>query len=236
MTQPHSSISALLAENATRFASRQAILSKGFEVFEHRRLWEQVLRMVDQLNRLGIGRGDKVAIVLPQGPELAVAFLGVACGATAAPLNPADLEKEFAFYLGDLEARALIVMAGDATPARAAASSLGVPLIEMIVSEDGGLDLSGETQVLLSQPGWPWFCTPPARPPARRWFRLPMGTSAHLPATLPGTWSCQKRTPASMSCLFSISTAWWLASWHHWRRAEARFASGLSTRASFPAG
>ena len=137
MTQPHSSISALLAENAIRFASRQAILSKGFEVFEHRRLWEQVLRMVDQLNRLGIGRGDKVAIVLPQGPELAVAFLGVACGATAAPLNPAYLEKEFAFYLGDLEARALIVMAGDATPARAAASSLGVPLIEMIVSEEG---------------------------------------------------------------------------------------------------
>jgi acyl-CoA synthetase (AMP-forming)/AMP-acid ligase II len=151
--QPHSSISALLAENASRFASSQAILSEGIEVSNHRHLWEQVLRMVDQLNRLGIGRGDKVAIVLPQGPELAVAFLGVACGATAAPLNPAYLEKEFAFYLGDLEARALIAMAGDATPARAAASSLGVPLLELMVSADGGLDLSGANQVLVSQPG-----------------------------------------------------------------------------------
>lgn len=109
--------------------------------------------MVDQLNRLGIGRGDKVAIVLPQGPELAVVFLGVACGATAAPLNPAYLETEFAFYLGDLDARAMIVMAGDATPARAAASSMGVPLIELIVTTDGWVDLSGTTRVLVSQSG-----------------------------------------------------------------------------------
>ena len=41
------------------------------------------------LNGLGIGRGDRVALVLPNGPEMATAFLGVACGATTAPLNPA---------------------------------------------------------------------------------------------------------------------------------------------------
>ena len=40
------------------------------------------------LNELGIGRGDRVAIVLPNGPEMATAFVAVASAATAAPLNP----------------------------------------------------------------------------------------------------------------------------------------------------
>ena len=51
----------------------------------------------------GIGRGDRVAIVLPNGPEMATAFLAVAAGATTAPLNPAYRADEFEFYLTDLE-------------------------------------------------------------------------------------------------------------------------------------
>ncbi|MDW8445146.1 MAG: hypothetical protein RML45_13470 [Acetobacteraceae bacterium] len=43
-----------------------------------------------------------MAIVLPNGPEMAAAFLAVATAATTAPLNPAYREDEFAFYLEDL--------------------------------------------------------------------------------------------------------------------------------------
>ena len=57
------------------------------------------------LNALGIGRGDRVAIVLPNGPEMATAFVAVACGATTAPLNPAYRAEEFDFYLTDLRPR-----------------------------------------------------------------------------------------------------------------------------------
>ena len=39
-------------------------------------------RTVRDLNGLSIGRGDRVAIVLPNGPEMATAFLAIACGAT----------------------------------------------------------------------------------------------------------------------------------------------------------
>ena len=35
--------------------------------------------MVKFLNVRGINRSDRIAIVLPNGPEMAVAFLGVAC-------------------------------------------------------------------------------------------------------------------------------------------------------------
>ena len=61
------------------------------------------------LHGVGIGRGDRVAIVLPNGPEMAAAFFTVAQTATTAPLNPAYKEEEYAFYLEDLSAKALIV-------------------------------------------------------------------------------------------------------------------------------
>src|SRR5271170_5194465 len=83
---------------------------------------------VASLNRLGVGRSDRVAIVLPNGPEMATAFISVAAGATSAPLNPAYRQDEFEFYLGDLNAKALIVEAGSASPAIAAAEKLGVAL------------------------------------------------------------------------------------------------------------
>ena len=69
-------------------------------------------KVADQLHAAGIGRGDRVAIVLPNGPEMATAFVTVAQSAVTAPLNPAYREDEFAFYLEDLKAKALIVAAG----------------------------------------------------------------------------------------------------------------------------
>jgi acyl-CoA synthetase (AMP-forming)/AMP-acid ligase II len=83
------------------------------------------------LNAAGIGRDDRVAIVLPNGPEAATAFLVIACHAVTAPLNPSYKAEEFAFYLSDLQARALVVQAGDGTPARAVAAGLNIPVIDL---------------------------------------------------------------------------------------------------------
>jgi oxalate---CoA ligase len=83
------------------------------------------------LNELGIGRGDRVAIVLPNGPEMATAFLGVASATASAPLNPAYRQDEFEFYLEDLNAKALIIEAGSESPAIDAAERLGVALITL---------------------------------------------------------------------------------------------------------
>ncbi len=86
---------------------------------------------IASLNRLGIGRGDRVAIVLPNGPEMATAFIAIASGATAAPLNPGYRTDEFEFYMSDLNARALVVEAGSASPALAAAKKLGVNVLTL---------------------------------------------------------------------------------------------------------
>ena len=113
-------------------------------------------RSAADLNGFGIGRGDAVAIVLPNGPEMAAAFLGVACAATAAPLNPAYRPDEFEFYLADLEARAVVVQAGDDSPVRDVAARLGLPLIELEPRPGGpagDFRLRSDLRATASRPG-----------------------------------------------------------------------------------
>ena len=97
----------------------------------YRELAALARRTVDALNALGVGREDRVAIVLPNGPEMAASFVCVAAGATTAPLNPAYRAEEYEFYLTDLRAKALVLEAGAETPARAVARKLGVPVVEL---------------------------------------------------------------------------------------------------------
>ena len=91
---------------------------------------------ISQLNTLGIGRNDRVAIVLANGPEMATCFMACASGVTSAPLNPAYRADEFEFYLTDLNARALIVEQGSTSPAIEVAGKLGVRVIDLIASPD----------------------------------------------------------------------------------------------------
>lgn len=88
-----------------------------------------------RLNALGIGRGDRVAIVLDNGPEMAACFLACASGTTSAPLNPGYRADEFEFYLTDLRARALIVERDSTSPAIGVATKLGVQIIDLVVAE-----------------------------------------------------------------------------------------------------
>ncbi len=91
---------------------------------------------IDALNSIGIGQGDRVAMVIPNGPEMAAAFLAVGCGASTAPLNPAYRADEFDFYLSDLGAKALMVLGGDDTPAAAVAEKHGIPVLTLVVPDD----------------------------------------------------------------------------------------------------
>src|SRR5215472_11771864 len=90
------------------------------------------------LNGFGVGRGDRVAIVLPNGPEMAASFLAVASASTAAPLNPAYRREDFEFFMEDLAAKALIVEEGSASPAVAAAEKLGVAVVRLASEPQAG--------------------------------------------------------------------------------------------------
>lgn len=110
----------------------------------YRDLRAHVADIASALARAGIGRADRVAIVLRNGPEAATAFLSVAAAAVAAPLNPGYTAAEFDFYLSDLKARALLVEAGSTSPAMAVARALSIPVLEIEPLEPvGRFALSG---------------------------------------------------------------------------------------------
>ena len=114
----------------------RSIGAPGRPWMDGRTLQAQVDQVRATLNAAGIGRGDRVAIVMPNGPEMAACFLAVAATCTAAPLNPAYKADEFDFYLADLKPAALIVMDDEDGAACLAAERLHVPAINL-VQDDG---------------------------------------------------------------------------------------------------
>jgi acyl-CoA synthetase (AMP-forming)/AMP-acid ligase II len=140
MTPPNT-LAALLAAGAD---AAPALLGERLAALDHAGLRRQAGETVAALNGFGIGRNDRVAIVLPNGPEMASAFVAIGAGAATAPLNPAYRADEFDFYLSDLDAKALVVERGMDTPARAIARKRGIALLELVrVREAGTFALHG---------------------------------------------------------------------------------------------
>jgi acyl-CoA synthetase (AMP-forming)/AMP-acid ligase II len=110
-----------------------ALSAPGRQSLRYDGLRRQVSATIESLNRLGIGREDAVAIVLPNGPEMASAFVSIAAGATTAPLNPGYTAAEFEFYLKDVGAQLLVVEAGSDSPAVAVAKKLAIPVVGLVV-------------------------------------------------------------------------------------------------------
>src|SRR5262245_22184853 len=97
-----STIPNLLAAGAD---DANALSSPGGVPLSYSALRTLVAETTSSLNARGIGAGDRVGIVLDNGPEMAATFLSVASAATAAPLNPNYRAEEFKFYLTDLNAK-----------------------------------------------------------------------------------------------------------------------------------
>lgn len=111
-------------------ADHPAIAAPAMEPMTYRALRALDEEVRGDIRKLGVAPGKRVAIVMPNGPVMAAAFLTVAASASTAPLNPAYRREEFEFYLCDLKPEVLIVQKGDETPAREAAATLGIRVVE----------------------------------------------------------------------------------------------------------
>ena len=120
-----------IADQAKEKPHAVAIQTEERPPLTYARLHNHLLSVVTALNRIGVGRNDRVAIVLPQSAEMATACLGVAAGAVAVPLSPEYRAPEYDAYLGSLRPRLLLTEAGRDSPARTAALALGVPVMEL---------------------------------------------------------------------------------------------------------
>jgi acyl-CoA synthetase (AMP-forming)/AMP-acid ligase II/acetyltransferase-like isoleucine patch superfamily enzyme/acyl carrier protein len=141
------SIYQLLKTQAERNPKAIALMAPGRPSLTYGGLLSLVEKTVGVLSAFGLKRNDRVAVALPNGPEMAVAFAAVAAGATCAPLNPSYRENEFDFYISDLRARALIVRSGVHSPARTIAERNQIPIIELrptLEAEAGVFTLTGK--------------------------------------------------------------------------------------------
>jgi len=131
------------AETVYQFVARLAALQpgsvaircRGRQSLDYSGLLHAVTDTKQALHELGLGRSDRVAIVAPNGPEMALMLLGVMACATCAPLNPRYTVAEFAYYLSDLRARAVILPQGLESTVRDAARNLDIQLVELSVRD-----------------------------------------------------------------------------------------------------
>lgn len=139
----------LLAQHAEHTPDALAITAPGRAPLTYSRLRQHIDDVVQTLHTIGLGQQDRVALLLPNGPEMAVACVAVASGAACLPLNPAYGADELERYLADLQATALIVQANVHAPARAVARARGLCLLELaprLEAEAGLFTLTGEAR------------------------------------------------------------------------------------------
>jgi long-chain acyl-CoA synthetase len=89
-------------------ASGEALVY-GDERMDYAELRDRVERLAAGLASRGLGDGAPVALVLPNVPDFAVAFLGILrAGGIAVPLNPQFKEAELEFYFGECGVKAVV--------------------------------------------------------------------------------------------------------------------------------
>ena len=97
------------ADAATRIAVRAHGLAAGPDTLSYAQLQQRANRLSNLLQTLGVRRGDRVAIVLPQRLETAVAYMAVfQLGAVAMPLSMLFGPEALQYRLHDSEATVAI--------------------------------------------------------------------------------------------------------------------------------
>jgi len=134
------SIARLLEYQAKHRPSAAAILMPGGASIDYETLWCRVRALSFSLHARGMTARSRLAIVMPNGPDMAVTLLGVSSICTALPLNPKSTRDEFAQYLKLLQADGVIVGGDDDIPARAAANEVGVSVFDVCPDEQSDCD------------------------------------------------------------------------------------------------
>jgi len=116
---------------------RLALLGCDRRPASYKDLLNQIEETVSRLTLMGVGRADRIAVVMPNGPEMASLFLGIASVCTCAPLNPAYTASEFEFYLSDLKPRLVIVDAAMESSLRGVARLMDIEIVELHRQEMG---------------------------------------------------------------------------------------------------
>jgi len=107
---PRQNVAQFLIDAAQEYPTRPALEFMGKQL-SYERLLEECCRFANALVRLGIGRQERVAIMLPNCPQTVIAYYGtLMAGCIAVLTNPLYKERELAIQLADSGAAAIITL------------------------------------------------------------------------------------------------------------------------------
>jgi long-chain acyl-CoA synthetase len=99
----------LLDASAERFPNRKALMFFGRSL-TYARLLSEVNRFAGALRRIGVRKGERVAMILPNCPQEVIAFYAILrIGAIVVPTNPLYTASELRHQLADSGARVVLV-------------------------------------------------------------------------------------------------------------------------------
>ena len=104
------SLGRMLEEITRKNKRKEALLFEGHTV-TYQELDENANKVANGLAGLGIGAGDRVAIMLPNIPDFVYCFFGIQkLGAVAVPFNTMYKGREIIYILNNCEAKAIITL------------------------------------------------------------------------------------------------------------------------------
>jgi len=107
---PDQPLTWLLDRTASRYPDRTALIYSGTRL-SYAQFAHDANRFALALQRLGVHKGDRVAIALPNIPQYPIAFYGaLLAGAVVVPTNPRYTEREMQHQLADSGARVLVML------------------------------------------------------------------------------------------------------------------------------
>lgn len=126
---------------AMRQPKAVAILSPDGRSLTYAQLCEQILHIVLQLKSAHLKRNDRVALVLPNDLDLAVAILSTAAYATAVPVNPSLKSTELRSYFEVTKTKSVLLADQGMEEARKVAAEAGLPVITVKMNHDPEVSL-----------------------------------------------------------------------------------------------
>src|SRR5215213_9171193 len=103
-----------------------ALIIPGSPAITYERLWNLADTLAESLARVGVGRNDRIVLLLPEGPALATALLGTMSAAIAIPLDAALTVTELGVALHGINAAGAIVLPPVPDGTRGYLSQLGM--------------------------------------------------------------------------------------------------------------
>jgi len=108
LNYPEIPVCEILRSSARQWPWRNAIIFGGMEM-TYAELDQLSDRFANALHSLGVRKGDRVAIHLPNCPQFAIAYFGLLkAGAVFVPLSPLLAERELSFQLKDSGAETFV--------------------------------------------------------------------------------------------------------------------------------